>query len=47
MELISKETNHRKESPNLTWKNLKEELDDDLFFKVQELALKYGYSIED
>ena len=34
MKLISKETNHRKESPNLTWQDLKEELDDDLYFKI-------------
>lgn len=44
---ISPKTNHRKRQVQFTWLELAEKLPEDLFAKIQELALRYGYSIND
>jgi hypothetical protein len=44
---IPRDTNHRKQTTNLTWAQLKEEIPADLFSKIQEMSLRYGYSILD
>lgn len=44
---VSPKTNHRKRQVQFTWLELSEKLPEDLFAKIQELALRYGYSIND
>lgn len=48
LEFVSTTTNHRcAYIHQFTWADLREMLPSDLLNKVQTLALKYGYSIED
>jgi hypothetical protein len=44
---VPRDTNHRKATTNLTWAHLKEEIPTNLFINIQEMALRYGYSISD
>lgn len=47
LQKVSKQTNHRDRSVHFTWLKLSELLPADLFQKIQEMAIRYGYSIND
>lgn len=47
LQQVPRDSNHRKMTTNLTWAQLKEEIPANLFIKIQEMALRYGYSILD
>lgn len=47
LEQVPRDSNHRKATTNLTWAQLKQEIPANLFYNIQEMALRYGYSILD
>lgn len=47
LQQVPRDANHRKKTTDLTWAQLKNEISPDLFSKIQEMALRYGYSIVD
>ncbi|MBA3816285.1 MAG: hypothetical protein H0X29_07150 [Parachlamydiaceae bacterium] len=44
---VPRDSNHRKKTTNLTWAQLKQEIPANLFINIQEMTLRYGYSIID
>lgn len=47
LEKISRQSNHRNRQIKFTWSDLRASLPPDLFQKIQEMAVRYGYPIND